>query len=46
LPGVDVKTQWGSSGQMDVFRDGQKVFSYQESGRMPSVTELVTRITG
>jgi hypothetical protein len=31
---------------MDVFRDGQKVFSYQESGLMPSVTELVRRVTG
>jgi hypothetical protein len=31
---------------MDVFRDGQRVFSYQESGIMPGVAELVKRVTG
>jgi hypothetical protein len=46
LPDMDVKTTWGATGQLDVFREGQKIFSYQESGVMPSLAELVKRVTG
>lgn len=45
LPDVTVKSTWGARGQLDIFRDGQKIFSHQESGTMPSVAELVKRVT-
>jgi len=41
VPGVTAQTSWGSGGQMDIFRDGVEIFSYQKSGKMPSVDELV-----
>jgi predicted Rdx family selenoprotein len=44
LPGMEVRTTLGAGGQMDVFRDGVMVFSYQESGTMPSLAKLVERV--
>lgn len=41
MPDVNAKTSWGSGGQMDIFRDGVEIFSYQKSGSMPSVEDLV-----
>ena len=41
VPGVDAQTSWGSGGQMDIFRDGVEIFSYQKSGMVPSVEDLV-----
>jgi hypothetical protein len=38
---MEVRTTIGAAGQMDVFREGVMVFSYQESRTMPSLVELV-----
>jgi hypothetical protein len=41
VPGVVAQTSWGSGGQMDIFRDGVEIFSYQKTKKMPSVQELL-----
>ena len=46
LPGIEVHTSIGGGGQMDIFRDGTRVFSYQESRVMPTVQQLVDMVRG
>jgi len=39
--GVKPKIRWGGTGQFDVIVDGTTVFSFQESGRLPTAGEIV-----
>ena len=43
--GIDVKVSTGSSGQLQIFRDGAKLFDYRESGSLPATPELLKLIT-
>jgi len=42
--GVKPKIRWGSTGQFDVIVDGATVFSFDETGRMPTSDEIVAII--
>ena len=39
--GVKPKIRWGSTGQFDVMVDGEMVFSFDETGRIPTAEEIV-----
>lgn len=39
-----VRIRAGSPGSMNIFADGQKVFSYQEAKRMPSSQEIIAAL--
>ena len=38
---VKPKIKWGSPGSLDVFVDGKKVYSYQETHKLPSADDIV-----
>ncbi|MGH9506464.1 MAG: Rdx family protein [Terriglobales bacterium] len=42
--GTPVGVRNGSPGSLNVFLDGQRIFSKQESGRFPRAEELLARI--
>ena len=41
--GISVKVRNGALGQLQVFRDGTKVFDYRESGTLPA-TDILLRM--
>ena len=41
---VKPKIKWGAPGSLDVFVDGKKVYSYQETHRMPTADDIVKAI--
>ena len=43
---VQPKIKWGSPGSLDVFVDGRKVYSYQETHRLPSAEDIVRALEG
>jgi selT/selW/selH-like putative selenoprotein len=43
IPAEDIA---GAKGQFDVLRDGELVFSKQETGRFPEHSEILAAITG
>ena len=42
--GIPTKIKMGAPGAMDIFLDGQKIFSYKETGRMPAPSEVIRLI--
>jgi hypothetical protein len=42
--GISVKVRNGALGQLQVFRDGIKVFDYKESGSLPTTDVLLRMI--
>lgn len=42
--GVEVKVRAGPAGQLQIFRDGTKVFDYKEAGGLPATAELLKLI--
>ena len=38
---VKPKIKWGSPGSLDVFVDGKKIYSYQETHRLPTADDIV-----
>jgi predicted Rdx family selenoprotein len=42
--GIPVNVRTGSPGQLQIFKDGTKVFDYKEAGELPSTAELLRRI--
>jgi len=43
--GLDVKVGTGTRGQLQIFRDGTKVFDYREAGNLPPTAELLKLVT-
>ena len=39
--GVDVKVSTGAPGQLQIFKDGAKLFDYKEAGDLPGTGELL-----
>jgi predicted Rdx family selenoprotein len=42
--GIDVKVRAGAPGQMQIFKDGAKLFDYREAGGLPTTGELLRLI--
>ncbi len=42
--GIDVKVRSGPPGQLQIFRDGAKLFDYKEAGDLPETGELLQLI--
>lgn len=42
--GIPVRVRMGGPGSLDVFADGEQIFSKKNTGRMPSAQELIGRI--
>ena len=38
---IPTRIRMGAPGSLDVFADGQKIYSKKQTGRMPSVEEIV-----
>ena len=43
--GIEVKVHSGPPGQLQIFRDGAKLFDYKESGDLPETGQLLQLIT-
>jgi hypothetical protein len=43
--GIEVKVSAGSPGQLQIFKDGNKVFDHKEAGRLPATPELLGLLT-
>lgn len=39
--GIEVKVHAGAPGQLQIFRDGAKLFDYKEAGALPLTSELL-----
>ena len=39
--GIQVKIHAGAPGQMQIFKDGIKLFDYREAGELPTTGELL-----
>jgi hypothetical protein len=42
--GLDVRVKSGPRGQLQIFRDGTKLFDYREAGTLPPTGELLKLI--
>ena len=42
--GIPVKVRAGPPGQLQIFRDGTKVFDYKDAGGLPTTAELLNLI--
>jgi len=42
--GIEVKVRSGPPGQLQVFRDGAKLFDYKEAGDLPETGQLLQLI--
>jgi predicted Rdx family selenoprotein len=42
--GIDVKVRAGSPGQLQIFKDGAKIFDYKEAGALPETGQLLQLI--
>jgi predicted Rdx family selenoprotein len=42
--GIDVKVRAGGPGQLQIFRDGIKLFDYKEAGDLPETGQLLRLI--
>ena len=42
--GIEVKVRSGPPGQLQIFRDGAKVFDYKEAGDLPETGHLLKLI--
>ncbi|HVH88234.1 MAG TPA: hypothetical protein VM912_16050 [Terriglobales bacterium] len=42
--GIPVKVRTGPPGQLQIFKDGAKLFDYKEAGRLPATGELLKLI--
>ncbi len=42
--GLEVKVKNGPPGQLQIFRDGNKLFDYKEAGGLPPTSELLRLI--
>ena len=43
--GIDVKLRSGPPGQLQIFRDGAKLFDYKEAGELPETGHLLNLIS-
>jgi hypothetical protein len=43
--GIPVQVRSGSPGQLQIFKDGAKLFDYREAGQLPTTGELMSLIT-
>ena len=41
---IPTRVRLGAPGSLDVFVDGQKIYSKKQTGRMPTADEIVTLI--
>jgi hypothetical protein len=44
--GIPARIRMGSPGSLDIFADGEKVFSKKQAGRPPSAAEVVELLRG
>ena len=38
---IPTRIRWGGPGSLDVFVDNQKIYSKKQTGRLPSVDEII-----
>ena len=43
--GIEVKVRSGAPGQLQIFRDGSKLFDYKDAGGLPETGQLLQLIT-
>ena len=43
--GIEVKVRAGPPGQLQIFKDGAKLFDYKETGNLPETVQLLNLIT-
>lgn len=43
---IPTRIRLGMPGSLDIFADGARVYSYKQTGRMPSPDEVVTLLRG
>jgi selT/selW/selH-like putative selenoprotein len=44
--GGPIRIRSGAPGALDVYMDGEQIYSKKQTGRMPSAEELITLIRG
>lgn len=43
---IPTRIRLGGPGALDIFADGEKIYSKKQTGRMPSTQEVVTLLRG
>lgn len=43
---IPVRIRMGGPGSLNIFADGQQIFSYQQSKRMPQAADIITALRG
>jgi hypothetical protein len=44
--GIPTRIRFGGPGSLDVFADGERIFSKKQTGRLPSAAEVISLLRG